>query len=340
MMTAFAANPAPPGAAAPAEIPCPMCDYNLHGLTVPRCPECGYAFDWADLLDATRRKHKYLFEHHPERNVWSFCRTAVGGLAPSRFWRSLRPEQPSNLRRLIVYWLITALGVCALDVGGYTLTTVYYNANNVRARAFAVRRLNTPQGRADAQGIIDQLGSVERYLDEFCPVAPSRAFFVLTWRAFWRESTSVVNTAGIVCFLTLPWVTALSLMLFQATMRRARIHGSHVLRCCLYSFDGGWWFGLVIGACFAAAIADALPSGNFARLEKVLSSSLGLISAALLVSGIVKLLFAYRLYMRFPHAIATVMLALAVAFLLLTTVVVNLPGMYQPLLDVLRSLYR
>jgi hypothetical protein len=27
------------------DIPCPHCEYNLRGLTVPRCPECGNAFD-------------------------------------------------------------------------------------------------------------------------------------------------------------------------------------------------------------------------------------------------------------------------------------------------------
>jgi hypothetical protein len=25
------------------EVPCPVCKYNLHALTVPRCPECGRA---------------------------------------------------------------------------------------------------------------------------------------------------------------------------------------------------------------------------------------------------------------------------------------------------------
>ena len=56
----------------PPEIHCPMCDYNLFGLTEARCPECGYRFVWAELLDATRRPHRYLFEHHPESNFKSF----------------------------------------------------------------------------------------------------------------------------------------------------------------------------------------------------------------------------------------------------------------------------
>ena len=54
------------------EILCPLCDYNLRGLIQPRCPECGYRFEWQGLLDPKYRLHPYLFEHHPERNFRSF----------------------------------------------------------------------------------------------------------------------------------------------------------------------------------------------------------------------------------------------------------------------------
>ena len=47
------------------DIFCPLCEYNLRGLIEPRCLECGYRFEWPDLLDPRRRLHPYLFEHHP-----------------------------------------------------------------------------------------------------------------------------------------------------------------------------------------------------------------------------------------------------------------------------------
>src|SRR4051812_10360519 len=84
---------------------CPLCGYDLRGLTEARCPECGYGFAWEELRDPTRRLHAYLFEHHAERNVWSFGRTVVGGLLPGRFWGRVFPTQPSNIRRLVLYWL-------------------------------------------------------------------------------------------------------------------------------------------------------------------------------------------------------------------------------------------
>jgi hypothetical protein len=339
-MTPSTMNPPLASPDATGDVPCPMCDYNLRGLTDPRCPECGYTFEWPDLLDPTRRKHKYLFEHHPERNVWSFMRTAVGGLLPWRFWRSLRPEQPSNLRRLIVYWLITACGVFTIHVGVYGLVCAFTNTNNTFARPRVIAQLNKPQFAQDIKPFIIQYGSLQAYADALFPLPPSSAFFLQAWRDFRSEPHALVNSEAIVCFLLLPWMTALSLMLFQATMRRARVRGDHVLRCCLYSFDGGWWFGLLTAGSCAATIADALWNSNAPRFVKFLPVVLGLIAAALLVSGIVKLLFAYRMYMRFPHAITTVMLALTITFLVLFTIVVNVPGMLQPLLDVWRSVLR
>ena len=79
---------------------CPLCDYDLRGLAEPRCPECGYRFVWEDLTDPTRRRHPYLFEHHPRRNFWSFRRTFIAGLRPRRFWSTLYPAQLSRPSRL------------------------------------------------------------------------------------------------------------------------------------------------------------------------------------------------------------------------------------------------
>src|SRR5579884_3246062 len=92
------------------DVHCPLCGYNLRGLSEPRCPECGYRFAWRDLLDPTRRRHPYLFEHHPEHNVRSFLYTVTRKLRPFEFWKSLRPDQPANRRRLLVYWIVVAVG--------------------------------------------------------------------------------------------------------------------------------------------------------------------------------------------------------------------------------------
>lgn len=91
------------------DIHCPLCRYNLRGLTEPRCPECGFRFTWPEVLDPRLRKHPFLFEHHPERNVGAFLRTVRATWDATRFWAELHPAQPSSPRRLMLYALLCLL---------------------------------------------------------------------------------------------------------------------------------------------------------------------------------------------------------------------------------------
>lgn len=110
---------APDWSAIPDQVTCPLCDYDLRGLAEPRCPECGYRFEWPDLLEADRRTHPYLFEDQQRRLVRAFFATLIGGLRPRRFWASLKPSHPPRLGRLIVYWALTTallvVGWCVFD---------------------------------------------------------------------------------------------------------------------------------------------------------------------------------------------------------------------------------
>lgn len=104
------------------EIRCPLCDYNLRGLSEPRCPECGLGFEWSNLLDPAKRVHPYLFEHHPRRNVRSFFKTLVAGMRPRQFWRTLRPEQHGSLRRLVLYWALVNSFVLLTSIAAILLS--------------------------------------------------------------------------------------------------------------------------------------------------------------------------------------------------------------------------
>ena len=126
------------------QITCPMCAYNLRGLVEPRCPECGYRFTWPDMLDPRRRLHPYLFEHHPEKSLRSFLRTAIAGWLPRRFWTSLHPFQPSKPGRLIRYW-VYAVSVYVLAVVASVLANAIVIANTNRIyRAQVTQAWKTP----------------------------------------------------------------------------------------------------------------------------------------------------------------------------------------------------
>src|SRR4051794_13361639 len=195
------------------DLSCPLCGYNLRGLREPRCPECGYRFRWADLTDPARRVHPYLFEHHPERNGWSFWKTAVGGLRPVRFWTSLVPTQPQRPFRIVLYWMLVTL-VALLCVAGIYLLGYWRLQETYRVMTARIR-VGRPTFSFPPIEIKDVLGFTGRG-------------FLLWWA--WG-------------FLW-PWLTFLALMVFRISMRRARVKSVHVLRCVLYSADALLWAGL------------------------------------------------------------------------------------------------
>jgi hypothetical protein len=295
-------DPIPAGLAAPLAAPedealrCPLCEYDLRGLVEPRCPECGYRFSWEELRDPARRLHRYLFEHHPERNLWSLWRTFWGGLRPRRFWGELLPTQPSRPKRLLLYWLILA-GLCALPYAVYfgrIVVEVDQYSQNWRPKVVA------QWSAADRAAMAAQYGSVQAALDAMFPQLPSPR--VVARALQWGAGSSIL-LPGLIT-LVWPWLTVAALMVFQASMRRAKVRPVHVLRCVIYSADAcclatACMVGAVVYAEWLAARAGYI--GIYQAVELTLWITLGLM---LLLTY--RLWVAYRKYLRFDHALATV----------------------------------
>lgn len=320
------------------EIHCPMCEYNLCGLSTPRCPECGYQFAWKDLLDARTRPHRYLFEHHPEANFKSFWKTAWGGLRPGKFWNELHAGQKSRPGRLFIYWIV----VCAISLGPLIATVltaeIMLTTEARHARVFT-SQLNAKRAIKNSP----QLGAS---LDRMYPLPPSLDFFEWLW-GMRPDFAIIVVLTGIV--LAWPWLTCmLLLMLFRISMRRVKIKSIHVFRAVIYSFDFGVWPGTLLmfniptlmlltdrtwlfysnrlygmrGAglmpfrSFQPAFFMALPDLSF------MMQAFG-IAGVVLAVGLYRLCIAYRRYLRFDRAIATVLATQIILFLLLAVVAVN-----------------
>jgi hypothetical protein len=297
---------------------CPLCDYNLRGLIEPRCPECGYSFAWPDLLDPSRRLHPYLFEHHPERRLWSFRRTLAAGLRPRRFWKALHPAQPSYPRRLILYWALAVLPMlltAAANVGGLAISI---RRENLPARASEKALLTNPRYAAIFRSTIQQYGSLDKYLDKFYPVD-----WRLVFRATFAYGESLVGLCLPALFtIAWPWLTLFALMIFQISMRRARVRGAHILRCTCYSSDIGFWLGLAIipVALIWAWVQPTTITGSGRFLRTVSYEFYGCILALLVFNY--RLLIAYRSYLRFPRSIAVIVATQIIAFLALLTLLI------------------
>ena len=339
------------------EIHCPMCEYNLCGLSTPRCPECGYQFAWKDLLDARTRPHRYLFEHHPEANFKSFWKTAWGGLRPGKFWSELHAGQKSRPGRLFIYWVI----VCAISLGPM-IASVLTAGVLLAAEAQRTRRLS----QLGAPPAFKNFQHFSQSLDAAYPLPPSLDFFMWLW-GMRPDFAIIIVLTGIV--LAWPWLTCmLLLMLFRISMRRVKIKSIHVFRALIYSFDFGVWTGmllmvsipmlmLMVGRTWLFFTVNRWSGNGFGMTELIPFQSsqpsffMGLpdasfmaqafgIAGVVLAVGFYRLCIAYRKYLRFDRAIATVLATQVILFLLLAVVAVNWNQLSFYHLDRLVRLFR
>ena len=291
-MSAPAFDPTlPPEATA---VECPLCDYDLRGLIEPRCPECGYTFDWLELTDPGRRRHPYLFEHHPERNVWSFARTILGHLRPRKFWGGLLPSQPSDPLRLVIYALLITLSV---------FPPIFLQA------LVAAEMQRTITARRAATGWM---------------VPPSGTLSVPWTSAFGEPFTrAMVRGAVRLHALVLLWpiLTLATLMIFVVSMRRARVRRVHFVRCVVYAADVILWINFALALALTFALGSYLLFGGTVRYnwDEVW---LGGVLLALAVFPY-RLCVAFKKYLRFDHPISTILATQSIVALSMILIVLN-----------------
>lgn len=308
-MTSELVDPAP-AAATGGELRCPLCDYDLRATTENRCPECGYQFEWDELRDPAKRLHAYLFEHHPERNVSSFVQTLIGGLRPARFWRTLFPTQPSRPRRLIAYWFLAVLSCLAILIFQGARSMVRADDDARQSATVFLTAFPTYPEHYKAE-ILERYKSPQAYVDATWPRFPNYKFR----RDVLREASFSIVALNAILWIAWPGVTLAGLLIFQISMRRARIRTIHVLRCVIYSGDVAlWWVLLAAGI----LIVDLTRFGFSGPARGASGAILWINGASALAMLVVtwRLGSAYRHYLRFRHALMTAVLVQVMVALL------------------------
>jgi hypothetical protein len=285
------------------KIECPLCLYNLRGLIEPRCPECGYRFEWAELLDPHRRRHPYLFEHHPKRNIRSFLRTLVGGLRPLKFWNQLNPAQSLSVKRLVIYWLLCSSFLLLAPVVEVMKIAVHAARVNANSRSYPVVIISgyPPQ----------QFGSS---VATAAPMPPSQAFFRQVWQQLPYYPVVYSSCLTVMTILLWPLLTFAALMIFQASMRKAKIRSAHVLRCVVYSADASIWYVLLVFTALVALFVLAALQSHVLENWTPEEVAAWLIFILCLVQ-MVRLTIAYGSYLRFDRPFLTILASQIIAAL-------------------------
>lgn len=273
------------------DVTCPLCGYNLRGLIEPRCPECGYQFEWPSVLDPSKHQHPYLFEHHRRHNVRSFFQTLFRSpLSPAKFWYTLEPSHKVRVWRLLFYWLVYA----AVPILGIVVGII---SNNANPRFYY---LSTP--------------------------------WITRLRLGAQEMRWSGVVASVVLFALFPWFNFLALLVFQQSIRRARVRPVQVLRCAIYCGDLTLFFafGLIVMLAVVdprdglQTVGHPLKSfflgGSADDYGRPLLIILGTGVLAMVLLNSTRLWVAYRAYLRFERALALVVASQIVAFLAIIAV--------------------
>jgi hypothetical protein len=257
---------------------CPLCEYDLFGLSAPRCPECGYGFEWRDVLDPRAAEHPYLFEYQSRRRIRSFVRTAWHAAAPRGFWKSLHPSLRPRAGRLVTYFVAGLfLHVIAILIAAFLEVAAMYAS---WGRMSFIYKPSPGGGAVDRllSSMSDALSTTHLYPEMYLETAARFA------------GAPVLMIALIL----------VSLASFRFSMKRARIKTSHVLRCITYSLDPFGWAvtGFVLSLLLVVLILAGIP--------QVWDSSYSVVLAIIWIPySMIRLYCAYRFYLRFEPPFAT-----------------------------------
>jgi hypothetical protein len=318
-------DPAPDWESSP-DVCCPLCGYNLRGLSEPRCPECGYrAATWRALIDETAWRHPYLFEHHPRRHLLSFFKTLVMSWLPSRFWKQLAPEHRPKRGWLLCYWILVILLMAAV-FGGYDAIrglAAYsaWNVNVTARRNAIIAYYNSAAAQQPVNPLIAQIiaryGSIPNYVSATLPQPTLWLYIRWGMRSWWAWRELIGPWMIPVLW---PWLSMGALMIFAESMRQARVLPVQVMRCVIYCA------GSIVPLLALLIVAIHLPvfqSLNYTVQWPIVFWGMGSPMVATLVLGLalltVHLAIAYRRYLHFRQPVMTVLLAQTVGFLLFVT---------------------
>lgn len=243
---ALLSDEAPRWAEVSFEVYCPRCDYNLRGLTIARCPECGLPVDWRRLLESRIRGGDFLFEHAWRRGPFrAWMRTTAAALLPRRFWKRVTLYDPIHVGPLLTQLaLTTTLALAGLHLLAWLIVWIavtFFGARAWRSPRFTRLHPHDP--------ILEQLSLLAEWPRSLDP------------RYLCLPATILLGFMG----------AAAVLFTLHQTLERCRVRKLHILRVVVYCAPP------VLGAMIVLllAIAVAVPRSLYVDWQPMLPEALG-----------------------------------------------------------------
>jgi hypothetical protein len=257
---------------------------------------------------------------------------------PWRFWRTLQPQQPAAMRRLLLYWLITLLGPVLMLAPYYMQICIESVATN-QAQRTALSRWYASATPADRTQLAADPAALQQSLDRTYPLWNSGQLYRNCLARMMRgrdgQRAIVLGAAWVLW----PWTSAAMFLVLRASMRSARLRIGHVLRVMLYSFDVALWAGLAIAMSFALAQVFEHLGANVGWMSDIVES-LDTVFLTMLAIAAIRIFFACRLYLRLPHASAVAAMSQVMSFVLVTACLAHTPMFSDSILAMMNDVVR
>lgn len=154
--------------------------------------------------------------------------------------------------------------------------------------------------------------SPQQWLDINYPLPPSRQFF----GEFFRSSDAPRRLVPlVVLYLAWPWATMGVLQIFSASMRKARVRKTHVLRCIIYSADIAAWAAILALTLTLTGFAAGAVLGYRWIASYLPWFSVGSLLLFVAIGFWYRLGTAYRTYLKFDHPFLTIVSSQIIVFL-------------------------
>ncbi|MCH7592653.1 MAG: hypothetical protein IH989_07740 [Planctomycetes bacterium] len=266
---------------------CAHCDYHLYGLQDMRCPECGIAFTWEEALAEYHRRRQPWFEFRwRDRPIRSLLTTWRGAMWPGTFWRSIDIHSPPHIGRLLAQVAIS-LAIVILGVPVWLgllewVSTVFLNVLGM--------------------GVATMISSIAEL--------PMIVFGFAVLPEVYGWGLALGGT----------WLTAslLALLVFQQSMRRAKVRFPQVLR----AWSGSVLVPLLLALPTATVIVAYVLLDVYFGIGRESQSFLPWFGVLPLGHAVWSLRQSYKFYLRLPHALAVALCSQGIAILATFTLLV------------------